>query len=205
MAFSSTPSLVRTRMDTGTARTTWETRGTHTLRLSRKCCCMSTCPHCCGLITPSRCLGSDLRNPGPHMSSALPHHATKVRSPQTDTNAHIHHAYRRARKGTRAQQGQKGLHMASRHGLIMHSACDRARQSPRQLCSPTESRSVMRRSRQSSRRLRSSAARPPLRGQSWWSRASMPKRLSAVRSAIAAPVVGCGSAARFRTTNLRCK
>ena len=115
MAFSSTPSLVRTRMDTGTARTTWETRGTHTLRLSRKRCCMSTCPHCCGLITPSRCLGSDLRNPGPHMSSALPHHATKVPSPQTDTNAHVHHAHRRARKGTRAQQGQKGLHMASRH------------------------------------------------------------------------------------------
>ena len=68
---SSTPSLVGTRMDMGTARTTWETRGTHTPRLSRKRWCTNVCPYCCGHITPSRLPGFRPPEPRtPHVQRA---------------------------------------------------------------------------------------------------------------------------------------
>ena len=126
MAFTSTPSPVRTRIDTGTARTTWETRGTHTPRRSRKRWYTSACPHCCGHISPSRSPGFRPPEPrAPHVC-ALPHHATKVPSPQTDTNAHVHRACRHARKVTRAQARPKrpphGLSTCAGHAIRPQSS-----------------------------------------------------------------------------------
>ena len=58
-------------MDTGTARTTWETRGTHTPRPSRERWCTSASPHCCGHIIPSRLPGFRPPEPRtPHVQRA---------------------------------------------------------------------------------------------------------------------------------------
>ena len=101
MAFTSTPSPVRTRMDTGTARTTWETRGTHTPRLSRKRWCTSTSPHCCGHIISSRLPGFRPPEPrAPHVQRAPTSCDKGSQSTSTHERTRASHTSRRTDRDT---------------------------------------------------------------------------------------------------------
>ena len=155
MAFSSTPSLVRTRMDTGTARTTWETRGTHTPRLSRKRWCTSASPHCCGHIIPSRLPGFRPPEPRtPHVQRAPTscnegsqptnrHERTRSSCTSTRTERHTRTA--------RPKGPPHGLSTCSASCILPAIARDSAHDSPsapleaEPLCAPPEERFEVRR------------------------------------------------------------
>ena len=119
MAFSSSLALMRTRMDMGTAGTTWETRGTHMPRPSRKRWCMIARPHACGRISPSCPPGFRLTEPGTPHVHAIPPRLAPSPSPRAHMFAHDHRTRAGARVDARASQPTKGLRMASRHAMLM--------------------------------------------------------------------------------------
>ena len=200
---SSTLSLVRTRMDTGTAGTTWETRGTHTLRLSRKRWCTSACPQCCGHIIPSRLPGFRPPEPRtPHVQRA----PTSCNDGSQPTNTHERtspsHTSTHTERRTRTAR-PKG----PPHGL---STCTDHAFSPRSCATgpPTALKPHMK----SNRCQTFPMMEPDIEGDG---RAPAARRRilvvsgivyeTAVWCAIPASVVGCGYCSRNRTTVLRYK